>query len=178
MERLRSGALSPLSTLNSPLNGRGFTIIELLTVIAMVGVVVAMAVPFLSSDLTRNDARNFSSDATDALREAQASVMSGRNGARFGVHFEATKFVVFQGATYASNDANNVVHSFSALVSVTAVTLAPGGSCTLPAGTGNCDIHFSNHKGTPTETGAVVFSGVGGETATVTINDAGMIDVQ
>jgi hypothetical protein len=115
--------------------------------------------------------------AVDALREAQSSVMSGKNNAKFGVHFEGGRYTFFQGATYSSSDPENVAHILDANVTVTAVTLSPGGSCTLPAGTGNCDVHFINHFGTPTETGTIVFTGDDGTTKTVTVGAAGMIDM-
>lgn len=150
---------------------------ELMVVIAMTGIVVLMALPFISTAPTKADVRTAAPDAVDALREAQASVMSGKNNARFGVHFEATKIVVFQGATYGAGDANNIVHAFSGRLTVTAVALSPGGACTLPAGTGNCDVHFANHKGTPTESGSVTITGENGDAMTVTVNAAGMIDV-
>jgi prepilin-type N-terminal cleavage/methylation domain-containing protein len=156
---------------------RGFTVMEVLTVVAMIGIVAVVASPLLSAGQVRADARRFATEATDAIREAQASVMSGKNDARFGVHFEGSRFVLFQGATYAPADPNNVVHQLSGLVSITAVSLSPGGACTLPAGTGNCDLHFAGRKGAPTETGSVTFTDAEGNAKTVTVNAAGMVDV-
>lgn len=131
--------------------------------------------PVLSSALGGKTMANYVNEAADALREAQSSVMAGKNNARFGVHFEGTKLVFFQGAVYSAVDPNNVVHAFSGFVTVSAVTLAPGGACALPVGTGNCDVHFSNHRGTPTESGTVSFTD-GGNVKTVTIGAGGMID--
>jgi type II secretory pathway pseudopilin PulG len=145
-------------------------------VIAMIGFVAALAAPFLSSTLQSNDAAQSATGAVDALREAQASVMSGKNNARFGVHFEGTAFVLFQGAAYVPADPGNVVHALTGMVSVAAVSLSPGGACALPAGTGNCDIHFANRRGAPTESGSVTFTGAGSQVKTVTINAAGMIE--
>jgi type II secretory pathway pseudopilin PulG len=155
----------------------GFTVLEVLVVIAMIGAVAVLAVPFLSSGLSSNDASIASAEASDALREAQAAVMSGKENARFGVHFEGSKFVLFKGAAYNGADPDNAAHQLTGRVTATAVTLSPGGACTLPAGTGNCDVHFASRKGIPTETGSITFTGSGGETQTVTINAAGMIDV-
>ncbi len=155
---------------------RGFTVLEVMVVVAMIGAVALLAAPFLSSSLSSNDAAQSARVAADALREAQAAVMSGKGAARYGVHFEGTTFVLFQGAAYSPSDANNAVHRLTGLVTVSAVALSPGGACALPAGTGNCDVHFATRRGTPTESGTVTFTGAGGETRTVTINAAGMID--
>lgn len=156
---------------------RGFTVLEVMTVIAMIGMLAALASPMLSAGQTRADARRFAVEAVDALREAQASVMSGRNNARFGVHFEGARFTLFEGAAYVVSDPNNVVHDLSGLVSITSVSLSPGGACALPAGTGNCDVHFASRKGAPVESGSVTFTDAEGNVKTVIVNAAGMIDV-
>lgn len=155
---------------------RGFTVMEVITVVAMIGIVAVVASPMLSAGQTRADANRFATEAMDAIREAQASVMSGKNDARFGVHFEGTQFALFQGAAYAPADPNNVTHQLSGLVSITAVTLSPGGACALPAGTGNCDLHFAGRKGAPTESGTVTFTDAGGNVRNVIVNAVGMVD--
>lgn len=154
----------------------GFTIIEVMVVVAMMAVVTMMASPFLSNTLQKRDLRIFTADAVDALREAQSAVMSGRHNARYGVHFQGESFVFFQGATYNPADIENVVHTLSLNGSITDVVLSPGGTCTLPDGTGNCDVHFSDRRGVPVESGAIIFTDAGGEIRTVTINAAGMTD--
>ena len=154
---------------------RGFSIIEVLMVVAMTGVLSLMVAPYLSDILGRKDIGNYALEAMDSLREAQSSVMSGKNNARYGVHFEGAKFVFFQGATYSPADPNNVEHAFSGFANISAVSLAPGGVCTLPAGTGNCDVHYANHFGTPTESGTIVITD-GTNPKTVTVGAAGMID--
>lgn len=159
-------------------SARGFTVVELLIVVAMAGLLSYLAAPFLSTSLSANDAKQSSVSAADALREAQASAMSGHRDSRYGVHFEGTKFVLFRGATYAPADVDNSVHDLTGLVSVSAVSLSPGGSCDLPAGTGNCDVHFENRRGTPSASGTVTFTGAGGETRVVTVNAVGMIDAE
>ena len=114
------GGASALCTLHSALPA-GFTVLEVLVVIAMIGAVALLAAPFLSTGLTTNDVSIAETEARDALREAQASVMSGRNNARFGVHFEGTAFVLFQGATYSVADTNNVTHQLTGRTEVTVV---------------------------------------------------------
>lgn len=170
----RSSKLAPRP---SPLEA-GFTFLEVMVAVAIMSILSLLVVPLVRDQVTKGDVERFTAEAVDALREAQAGVMSGKFNARYGVHFEATKVVFFQGATYSGADPNNVVHAFTGDTTVTAVTLSPGGACTLPAGTGNCDVHFASRKGVPTESGTVTFTGAGGQTRTVTVNAAGMTEWQ
>jgi prepilin-type N-terminal cleavage/methylation domain-containing protein len=156
---------------------KGFTVIEIVIVIALIGIVTAVSAPFLSDALTRKDLDSYAAEAMDGLREAQSSVMSGRNNARFGVHFEAAKFVFFQGAAYNPVDTDNVIHALAGDATITSVTLSPGGACVVATGSGNCDVHYINHRGTPTESGTIVFTGDGGQLKTVTVGAAGMLDL-
>lgn len=156
----------------------GYTIIEALIVVAMVAVLTMLATPFLSGTFERRNLANVAAEAVDALREAQSAVMSGKNDSRYGVHFEGDRFVLFIGSAYDDSEDTNVVHTLVSGAEVTVVTLSPGGACTLPAGTGNCDVHFASHRGTPTETGTVVIAESGGDAKTISINAAGMIDME
>ncbi|HSD12854.1 MAG TPA: prepilin-type N-terminal cleavage/methylation domain-containing protein [Patescibacteria group bacterium] len=155
---------------------RGFTVLEVMIVVAAIAALALLAAPFLAATLGRADASQSQSEAVSTLREAQASAMSGLNNARYGVHFAGTQIVMFQGAAYSPADPNNVARVLPSGISVVAVALSPGGACALPAGTGNCDVHFVDHKGMPTETGSVTLADEAGGTKTVSINAAGMID--
>lgn len=155
---------------------RGFTVLEVMVVVAMIGFVALLAAPFLAATLGRADASQAQSEAASTLREAQASAMSGLNGARYGVHFAGATIVLFQGPAYSPTDPNNATRVLPSGVAVVGVALSPGGACALPAGTGNCDVHFADHKGSPVETGSVTIADGAGGTKTVSINAAGMID--
>jgi prepilin-type N-terminal cleavage/methylation domain-containing protein len=160
---------------------RGFTVIELLIVIAAVGIMAATITPMLGSSVPAGDLDASAQLATDALRRAQAAVMSGRQNnvgaaSRWGVHFEGGQVVVFSGATYGPAGVDNQAVVFNQEVRVTSVSL--GGSCSLPAGTGDCDVHFAKVNGEPTESGAVTLTSSAGGTKTVTVNAAGLTDFQ
>jgi len=154
----------------------GMTVLELLLTVAIMIVVAVMMAPFMSDAVDRRALDRYSAEASDALREAQFSVLSGRYNQKFGVHFQGTSFVFFQGAAYSAGDANNVTHALPGDVTITSVSLS-GGACTLPAGTGNCDVHFPSGRGIPTESGAIVFTGPYSASKTVTVGAAGLIDV-
>jgi type II secretory pathway pseudopilin PulG len=160
-------------------------LIELLIVLGVFFVLATMIAPTLPSTLVSKDLEASAATATDALRQAQGNVMTGRGPVggpplRWGVHFQNDRFVLFSGATYVPAATDNVVTLLNGRVRVSGVTLSPGGACTLPAGVGNCDVHFAQTEGTPTESGTITFvnSGVSTETKTVTVNAAGMTNFQ
>jgi len=157
----------------------GFTLIELIIVLAVFFVLAVMIAPMLVPTLISRDLEASAALATDALRQAQGNIMTGRNFTRWGVHFQADRFVLFSGATYSAGATDNVTTMLNGRVRVSAVTLS-GGSCTVATGVGNCDVHFAQTEGVPTENGTVTFvnDGLGSETRTVTVNAAGMTDYQ
>jgi Tfp pilus assembly protein FimT len=135
-----------------------------------------MVMPLADSTLQSDDLEVAAVSAVDALRSAQSSAMTGRNNKQWGVHFEASSFTVFEGGTYSAGAAQNEVHDLGGRVAVTDVTLSPGGSCDVDAGTGNCEVHFADAGGQPTESGTVVLTNDANETRTVSINVEGMIE--
>ncbi|MDD5252124.1 MAG: prepilin-type N-terminal cleavage/methylation domain-containing protein [Patescibacteria group bacterium] len=162
LQRSRTPALSHSST-----SSRGVTVIELIMVLAVMLILATIVMPYLSDATRRSDLDAETTIAADLLSQAQFSAMSGKGGRRFGVHFETTEYVFFNGATYNAADTNNDVHVLPPTVTISAVSLVPAGS----------DVHFVNPKGTPTETGTVTFAGPDGLTKVISINAAGMIDV-
>jgi type II secretory pathway pseudopilin PulG len=154
----------------------GFTIIEAVISVVLIAVVAGMSVPLLSQTVVSKDLPTSVAEAVDALREAQSAVMSGRGDSAYGVHFHGTGFVFFKGATYSESDPDNVVHALSDIVAITDVALVPGGTCALPAGTGNCDVHFANSRGVAAETGTVTFTDQTDAVKTISLNAAGLVD--
>lgn len=145
---------------------RGFTLIEILLVIALVGASLAMASPILADLVQREDLGAETLLVVDALQEAQSAAMTGKGSGRFGVHFETGSVTRFEGASYSPGAPDNFVRDLSDLVSVTDVTVT---------GSGN-DVLFENHRGTPSQTGTVTLTDVGGATRTITIGAAGLIE--
>lgn len=156
---------------------RGFTIIEVIVVVALMAMISGFSAPFLSGAVPRQDVEMAASGVVDAVREAQAATFTGRNDARYGVHFQGDRYVFFQGSTYVVADANNAEHVLPQGLIFSSVVFSPGGACTLPAGTGNCDAKFQDRRGTPTVTGTAVITSDAGESKTVYLNAAGMVYV-
>lgn len=147
---------------------KGFTLLEAIIVIALTAGLALMAAPLLGNRVSGDVMAAAAEKAANVLYEARSSAMTGRNDAAYGVHFEAAAFTLFEGAAYGATDEDNLTYDLPG--SVTASTIAITG--------GGADIHFTSHKGTPTETGNITFSDGSGDTLTVSVNAAGMIHVQ
>jgi prepilin-type N-terminal cleavage/methylation domain-containing protein len=147
---------------------RGFTIMEVLVVIALMAVIALIVTPVLTSRVGTNVIDGTAKKAADILYEAQTSAMAGRNGVRYGVRFEASRVTMFEGASYSGADPNNLVYAFPTAVTASTIAITGGGA----------DIIFSSHKGIPVQTGSITFTDTGGNAKTLTINGAGMIHVQ
>lgn len=84
----------------------GFTIIELVVVLAIIGVLLAIGLPSFAS-LRRNVALSSTVDEiVAALRLAQANAMSSQGGAAQGVYFTASQYCRFSGTTWVSCQAD------------------------------------------------------------------------
>jgi prepilin-type N-terminal cleavage/methylation domain-containing protein len=150
------------------MRSRGFTLLEILIVVAITASLALLAAPFFSGRVLVNVIDGTARKTADVLYEAQTSAMAGRNNVRYGVHFTTTTATLFEGASYSGADPNNVVYTFPGAVTASAITITGGGA----------DIVFSSHKGIPVQTGTVTFTDTAGNTKTVSINAAGMIHVQ
>ncbi|MFH0804661.1 MAG: hypothetical protein V1916_00510 [Patescibacteria group bacterium] len=102
---------------------RGFTLLEALLVIALLGALVGLAIPFYQSFQVTSQVDGATEDLVAALRSAQARAMASESFQPFGVHLESRRFVLFRGATYVPGDPANEVTTVAPTV-----TLQPGGA--------------------------------------------------
>jgi prepilin-type N-terminal cleavage/methylation domain-containing protein len=146
-------------------NQRGITLLEIILVIALVGVAAAMVAPSGSASLGTREVSATAELVTDALREAQFSAMSSQAPKEFGVYFESGRFVRYQGATYLPADPDNQEQLLNDNLTLT-VSLTGGVSA----------VHFDNHRGLPDVTGTItVSSDLTDSTQVITIGPEGAI---
>lgn len=148
-------------------HARGFTVLEVLIVIALMASVALMAAPLVGNRAISDTLDSAVARTANMLYEAQTSAMSGRNNARYGIHFTTTSATMFEGAAYNVADPNNVVYVFPGAVTASGVAITGGGA----------DIIFASRKGIPVQTGSITFTDAGGDSGSLVINAAGMIDV-
>src|SRR5258708_5524982 len=75
----------------------GFTLIELIIVVAMTTILGIIAVPFYSRFLLQNEVANTADQLSAELHKAQTYAMSGKQNSNWGVSYSANQITLFQG---------------------------------------------------------------------------------
>lgn len=143
-------------------NRSGFTLIELILVVAIIGLLVGLFGSVGTSFLVRNNTQNTTNDLVSSLRVAQLNSISGKRDSTWGVKIISGQIVVFAGTSYASR-----ITTFDENVSFASpVTISPN----------NAEIVFAKNTGTTTATTLTITNNIG-ETITVLVNNQGIVDV-
>jgi prepilin-type N-terminal cleavage/methylation domain-containing protein len=139
---------------------RGFTFLELLIVVAIVGIVSLSSISFYSRFFTQNAVSNTVDQLTSEMRKAQSYAMSGKQNGDWGVRYASNQIILFQGSSYATRNAA-FDEKFTTNTSV--------------AVSGLSDIIFSRMTGTPSASPTITVSGAG-STSTITVNAQGVVN--
>ncbi len=119
----------------------GFTVVELLMVIAMIAVISAISVPAFRSYQLHNDVVTASEQVMQALARAKLLAQSGKNGSAWG--FSSVNSVIFQGNSYGTR------------------VVASDEQYPLPAGivvTGMTEVTFAQLSGVPSAVGSIILT--------------------
>lgn len=137
----------------------GFTLLELIIVVAMTILVGLVAVPFYSRFFNQNAVANATDQLTGELRKAQMYSIVGKRGGQWGVAYNSNNIILFQGNTFATrNTAFDETFSVGSNVSVSGFT----------------ELEFNRMTGTPSAAPNITISG-GGNTKTVAISTLGVV---
>ncbi len=146
---------------SASLGERGFTLLEALLSVTIIGLLVGASMPIYQSFQSRTDLDVTTESVAGMLRRAQTYSRGSKDNSVWSVQFAANGVTLFKGAIYASRD--------TAYDESTAI-----GTSTTLSWTGT--ISFAKLTGTPSTTGNVVITNPNNETRTVTLNGEGMVD--
>lgn len=138
---------------------RGVTLLELIVVISVGAIITAVTIGAFSGIAPRKTLEKETSGVLSLLEQARNLTLSAKNASVYGVHFEATKAVLFTGSIYSASATSNVVGLLSPLVQISPITLAGGGS----------EVVFNRLVGDTTQSGTVKIYLVASSTQSKTI---------
>lgn len=165
MKIKNSSSLLPISYFLLP--KKGFTLIELILVIAMLAIIGGMSVPFFQSFQVTSDLATYSDTVARTLRRAQAQARAGQNTDSWGVFFDTASndITLFYGDDYDARDVTfDQTESFAS-------------SFTLSTDFFD-EIYFTIFSGDPSTTGSVTLTSQNNDIKTISINSLGIISIQ
>ena len=144
-------------------NNFGFTLVEILLVVAIIAIIAGISVPFYRNFQTSQELDIASKDMLLNMRDAQNRSKVGQNDSVWGVHFNAgfDEYGIFQGTTFSS-----YYDDPATIPSVLSVTSNFG-----------TDITFTKALGAPSTSGIITLDGVGGESRQIEITEVGLINL-
>jgi len=139
----------------------GFTLVEMLLSITIIGMLSAMGVPLYASFVQRNDLDLAAQTVAGTLRRAEAYARAQNSDSAWSVEVQSTTVTLFLGTNFAGRN-TNFDETYSLPGSVT------------PSGLG--EVQFSKFSATPNTTGSITLTSTTNDTRTVTVNAKGMVD--
>ncbi len=138
----------------------GFTLLELILVVSVLGLLTALAIPAYASFRRNVALTNYADEIVSALRTAQNRSSTSQGGVVHGVHLTTNQYCLFTGSTFST---------------CTSPSYQLHGDITITSGTG--DAIFSRFTGAPAAPATIVLQVTGGPSKTITIDISGRISV-
>lgn len=138
----------------------GFTLLEIVLTVSIIGALMALAIPVYQSFQVKNDLDIAAQTMAQSLRRAQVLAQAVEGDASWGVQASLGSIVLFKGANFATR-AINFDETFEVPGSIT------------PSGL--LEVVFAKFSGLPQNTGTTTLTTVTNETKTITINAKGTV---
>jgi prepilin-type N-terminal cleavage/methylation domain-containing protein len=130
---------------------RGLTVIELIVVVAVLGIIFSIVIPQFSKMRENQVLKSTLNDITSSLKKAQTETLASLDSSSYGVHLQSDKVIIFQGTVFSVGDANNEIINIISPASISDVTLAG-----VSGDSG--DLYFNRLSGTPSKTGTITLT--------------------
>ncbi len=138
----------------------GFTLLELLLSVTIIGLITALSLPVYETFARRNDLDLTAQNVTAAIRRAQTYARGQNYDSTWGIKFQADNATLYRGTSYASRTAG-----FDEIVDIPDSITASGLD----------DIQFAKMTGAPSSTGTLTLSSTTNDTRAITLNAKGMV---
>lgn len=152
---------SPDTQVRSQNPCRGFTLIEMLLSVAIIGILVAGSAPVFNSFVARNDLDVVGQQVASALRRAQTYARGMDDDSAWSVNVASSAVTLYKGTVFASRDT-----AYDEAVSIPPTITVSGLS----------NVQFAKFTAAPNTTGSITLTSNANDTRTITINAKGMVD--
>jgi prepilin-type N-terminal cleavage/methylation domain-containing protein len=140
---------------------KGFTLIELILVIAIMTIVAGATLPLSYKFLTQNDLELATQKIVQSIRRAEFLAASGNSDSTWGVHVATTDVTLFNGTGYLARDlSKDEKLSFDNVVTLGGTT----------------DFVFQKLSGYPISSGTITLTSQDNVVKTIIINNRGLIE--
>lgn len=139
---------------------RGFTLIEMLLSLSVIGLLAGGSLPVLYSFQLRNDQRLTAEQTVAALRRAGTYARGMKNDSPWSVRISASEITLYKGSAYDTRDT-----AYDEITDMPA-SLTPSGLS---------DITFAKLTGVPSATGTITLTSTTNEATTITLNAKGLV---
>lgn len=153
----------------------GFTLLEVLLSIAVLGAILGMSIYYLGGTKTATEINTTANQIVGKLREAQSKAMVGEDNVSWGIHFDNVDandpyFEIFSGASYPGTIVEKIYLN----------SIVPDVRFQTPTSGASVNIVFSKITGTPSSAQNIVIYLVSfpDTTKTITVETSGRVSVQ
>ena len=149
-------------------NQSGLTIIEIMIAVSVVVVLAALSFQVFNVFIKRQALDKDTQKIVSMLKEARSATLASRSNSVYGVHFVATRTVMFKGTVFIESDSNNRELSLNPRVQITVTNLNGGGS----------DIIFDRLTGATDQYGSITLSLVASTSITkiISLEETGIVE--
>ena len=141
---------------------RGFTLMEVLLSVSIIGILVGLSAPVYETFVRRNDLDLATQNIAATLRRAQLYARNGNYDAAWSVEIQSGTVTLFQGTNFGGRNTNYDE------------TYTMPGTVT-PSGTG--EVQFAQFTADPTPTSSTItLTSTTSSVRTITVNAQGMVD--
>jgi len=141
------------------IGNKGFTLIEMLLVVAIVSIIATFSTAFYSRFINQSSISNIQDQLISQARKAQTYAMQNKQNTNWGINYATNILTLYSGTSYAArNTAFDETFEFNTNITITGIT----------------DINFAKATGKPNTTASITITSTTGS-KTVNINAQGNV---